>query len=208
MARIKRNPDQPPIDELILAAASDLFRRDGFENVSLQKIADAASITPAGIYYHFKNKQDILYRSLERAINALADTCEPSVEMARRDPDRALRSFVENHILYSQRDLRKVSPTYSALVYNMRRRDQLLDAEQGAHLVELELRHLNNLRTILRCGAETGRFRFETLTPTAFAILGMCEHVQVWARPDGPMTDEEIASFFADLILKMIGDPD
>jgi len=50
----------------ILAAAREHFLRDGFEAVSMRKIAAAIEYTPAAIYTHFPDKQSLLM--------ALADT--------------------------------------------------------------------------------------------------------------------------------------
>ncbi len=205
MARIKRNPDDQPIDESILEASSKLFRQSGFESVSMRQIADAANVTPAAIYYHYTNKQEILYRCLEQAVDSLSEACEPSVALAAEDPSSALTQFVRQHVLISQRALQDVSPTYSAMVYNMRRREQLLDAQQIEHLVAAESRHLENLRKIIRVGIHKKQFNVDSVTTSAFSILGMCEHVAIWARPDGPMTDEAIADCIAGYSLRILG---
>lgn len=45
---------------LILDAAKTLFMRDGFENVSMRRIAAAAEYSPAAIYRYFRSKREIL----------------------------------------------------------------------------------------------------------------------------------------------------
>src|SRR5579883_3306689 len=44
----------------ILNAARDLFSRQGFHKTTMPEIADAAGTSVGLIYYHFKNKADIL----------------------------------------------------------------------------------------------------------------------------------------------------
>ena len=44
----------------ILDAASEMFVRDGFENVSMRKIADKIEYSPTTIYLYFKDKADLL----------------------------------------------------------------------------------------------------------------------------------------------------
>src|SRR5215831_7536281 len=47
-------------------------------------------------------------------------------------------------------------------------------------------RHVTTLRDILAEGVDAGQFRAGLdLTPTAFAILTMCDVVIVWYRPEG-----------------------
>lgn len=45
---------------LILDAAKELFVREGFDNVSLRRVAAKAGYSPAAIYRYFKNKREIL----------------------------------------------------------------------------------------------------------------------------------------------------
>lgn len=47
--------------EKILSAALDLFCVDGYSTVSVRDIGKAVGIKESSIYYHFKNKEDILY---------------------------------------------------------------------------------------------------------------------------------------------------
>ena len=44
----------------ILQEAEDLFSEKGFNGTSIDMIAKAAGINKGLIYYHFKNKHDIL----------------------------------------------------------------------------------------------------------------------------------------------------
>ena len=44
----------------IMDAARDLFARDGYDAVSMRRIADAIEYSPTAIYVHFKDKLDLL----------------------------------------------------------------------------------------------------------------------------------------------------
>ena len=44
----------------ILDAASELFGRDGYENVSMRRIADKIEYSPTTIYIYFKDKAELL----------------------------------------------------------------------------------------------------------------------------------------------------
>ncbi|RBQ22635.1 hypothetical protein ALNOE001_16930 [Candidatus Methanobinarius endosymbioticus] len=44
----------------IVDAAFDLSVKYGFDNVSMKQIQEAADIGAGSIYYHFKNKNEIL----------------------------------------------------------------------------------------------------------------------------------------------------
>ena len=54
----------------ILDAAIGLFNADGTASVSTNHIARAAGISPGNLYYHFKNKEDVIRAILERMYEA------------------------------------------------------------------------------------------------------------------------------------------
>ncbi len=62
--------------DFILENALDLFAKSGYYAVSIRTIAKSVKIKESSIYYHFKNKQDILDSLIdkyERHINELVD---------------------------------------------------------------------------------------------------------------------------------------
>jgi AcrR family transcriptional regulator len=55
----------------ILKIASYIFYRDGYEKGSLNAVARKVGISKAAIYYHFKNKEEILYNIIIDDIDRL-----------------------------------------------------------------------------------------------------------------------------------------
>ncbi|MEO1161508.1 MAG: TetR/AcrR family transcriptional regulator [Pseudomonadota bacterium] len=84
----------------IVAAADQLFYRQGYEHTSFADIAGAVQISRGNFYYHFKTKDDIL----EAVIGTrMADTRQmlASWEAESADPEDRIRSFI--HILIANR---------------------------------------------------------------------------------------------------------
>src|SRR6202050_4858865 len=82
----------------ILDAARDLFLREGYENVSMRKIAEKIEYSPTTIYLYFQDKSDLLdciceetLGRLVRKQNALDQAVTDPVERLRR----GLRSYIE-----------------------------------------------------------------------------------------------------------------
>lgn len=57
--------------QALLAAAEEVFARDGLQGTSLRAIARQADCDPALIYYHFANKEDLLRALVQARLAAL-----------------------------------------------------------------------------------------------------------------------------------------
>lgn len=56
----RREKDREVMRRRILDAAKQLFVKQGFDNVSMRRIAGAIEYSPAALYRYFKNKREIL----------------------------------------------------------------------------------------------------------------------------------------------------
>jgi AcrR family transcriptional regulator len=56
----RRAREKQELRQEILAAARDLFINEGFENVSMRKIAEKIEYSPTTIYLYFQDKADLL----------------------------------------------------------------------------------------------------------------------------------------------------
>ena len=73
--------------ERILEEAEKLYHGGGYDNISLQEVAEALGIKKPALFYHYKNKQELFYAMLrtmlERMRLQLAETIaasEPTAE--------------------------------------------------------------------------------------------------------------------------------
>lgn len=69
----RRLREQAAVREKILAAARELFIQNGFEAVSMRKIAQAIEYTPPAIYTHFADKATLMRELCAQDYRALAD---------------------------------------------------------------------------------------------------------------------------------------
>jgi AcrR family transcriptional regulator len=61
------------IRKAILDASMKLFMEQGFENVSMRKIADLIEYSPTTVYLYFKDKNEILYNLHEIGFQKMAE---------------------------------------------------------------------------------------------------------------------------------------
>jgi hypothetical protein len=98
----RRERERHATREKILAAARDLFLKEGFEAVSMRRIAQAIEYTPAAIYTHFADKQELLmalgdadFRMLRESMREV-DSIKDPVERLRAGGKAYLR-FAFDH---------------------------------------------------------------------------------------------------------------
>jgi AcrR family transcriptional regulator len=65
--------DREAVRRAILDAARDLFVSEGYQNVSLRKIAERIEYSPAAIYGYFAGKDDIFFALAEEGFRLLGD---------------------------------------------------------------------------------------------------------------------------------------
>jgi AcrR family transcriptional regulator len=91
----------------ILGKALEVFMDEGFENVTIQKIADRCGITRTTLYIYFKNKKDIFNYSIKQLLGEMehfilkiqADTGLNCVERITRVLTVILEKLEENRQL-------------------------------------------------------------------------------------------------------------
>lgn len=187
-----------------MESAMSLFGETGFETTSLKAIAERAGLTSAAIYYHYENKQDILFKGLLEAITDLLTECTPAMDLIPQDPALALQDFVRRHLMFQFSERHGIQRTYAALVYNLRERKRLLSSERRAQLADLENRHLDNLRRIILAGIEKGCFAPESVTVSAFSIIAQCEHAIYWMSPKGEASIEQLGDMLGIISLRIV----
>jgi AcrR family transcriptional regulator len=101
----RREREKQGIREEILEAARKLFVTEGYENVSIRKIAERIEYSPGTIYLYFQDKADILaqvneetFSRLERKLAAINHDTEKRVMGAPARPGWALQTVALSRI--------------------------------------------------------------------------------------------------------------
>ena len=150
----------------ILDAARDLFIADGYQHVSIRKIAERIEYSPAAIYRYFASKDDIFLALAEEGFRLLADRTLAPVDT--RDPVESIRQAFWGYYEFS-----KVHPEYFALMFLDRRVPRISrDWERFAFV--REMRGALSAR-VSECMA-AGAFPPTTDPEAAFSILATAIH--------------------------------
>jgi len=78
----------------ILDAASELFVRNGYENVSMRRIADKIEYSPTTIYIYFKDKAELLEQVCKQTFGRLVQKLSKIMEQPGDPVERLRRGLV------------------------------------------------------------------------------------------------------------------
>jgi len=81
--------------DILIAAATRVFLRDGYGSSSIDKVAGEAGVSTRTIYERFKNKGDLLGAVINRLVERDMETVLATEELDRLDPRQALTTIGE-----------------------------------------------------------------------------------------------------------------
>lgn len=86
----RRTRQKESLRHEILEAAGELFAREGYENVSMRKIAEKIEYSPTTIYLYFRDKADLLEQICDETFARLIQRID-AAKVLTSDPVEALR---------------------------------------------------------------------------------------------------------------------
>jgi AcrR family transcriptional regulator len=181
----------------IRAVASELFFEQGYSATSMRQIADGAGVRVGSVYNHFANKEDLLFRiayetmeeMIEGAVEAVGDTAD--------DASR-LRAFIRFHTEYC------VERKFQARIAD----DflHLLGDDARRAVIKLRDDYEQILRQILTGGAASRDWLVDEAGLIAFGVVTMITDVRLWYRPNGRLSLDQVADYYATFVLRALGD--
>jgi AcrR family transcriptional regulator len=74
--------------EMVMTAARELFRKKGYQQVSMRQIASALGYSHGSLYYHFKNKAELFYAMIETDFKLLDQWLDDVMHQELDDEDK------------------------------------------------------------------------------------------------------------------------
>jgi AcrR family transcriptional regulator len=110
----RQERDREAVRRSILDAARELFVAEGFQNVSIRKIAERIEYSPAAIYGYFASKDDIFFDLAEEGFRMLGDSAP-----ARHDPRMPQAPPLERvrALFWRLYEFSRDQPQYFALIF-------------------------------------------------------------------------------------------
>ena len=178
-----------------VASAIELFYENGYENTTLESVAERIGVTKPFIYVHFSSKTELL-----------AEICSHGIASSIEAIDSVLVLNVS-----ATEKLRILSERFVTAVLESQKQIAIVSREEK-NLAPADLERINEMRRtfnrklteLLRLGIETGEFNASDAHVAALAIGGMVSWAYVWFSPTGRLSLAEVATEMSNLILHMV----
>ncbi len=178
----------PTTKERIRTEAAALFRKKGFNGTSMAELAAEVGITKSSLYHHFPSKQALLAEIIEVTVSRVTPLLQEVAESDLPIRERLGRA-VAIHTVEAIHDR-------DAIACFIEEGRYLAPDFMAAHVANRD-RYEAIFRHMFEEGIGSGEFVDQDVGLAVKAILGMCNSVVRWYRPEGAHTPEEIASEFA-----------
>lgn len=179
-----------------LSAAVELFYENGFDNTTLDAVAERLGVTKPFIYSHFSSKSELLAEICARGISASQEAIDSvlPLELSATDKLREVGKRFVTAVLENQK--------YIAI---FTREEKHLSAEAYKYINDMRRDFDRKLTELLNAGVESGEFNLRDPHIAALSIGGMVSWAYVWYRTSGRLDLETVAEEMTVLMLGMVG---
>ncbi|MGQ0844070.1 MAG: TetR/AcrR family transcriptional regulator [Sporichthyaceae bacterium] len=174
----------------LLAVAAAVFGERGYDGTSMADLAKAAGITKSSFYHHVPSKEDLLRRSLDRALDGLFEV------LAGIDSGRPAIDALEHLLRGAIRVLVEEQP-HVTLLLRVRGNTEV---ERAALARRREFDH--RVAGLVEDAIASGDLRPDLDSELAARLMfGTINSITEWYRPDGPLDAERLGSLVVALVL-------
>ncbi len=172
----------------ILDSAISEFVEKGYENASMESIAERAGITKGGVYYHFTSKDDILIKANERFMEPVLEIMTQSA--ACPSSVQGLTRYIEGYLAYWTGHHRELTFIFLTLTKTMSNRAlwPLYSGYTGQCTSFFE--------ALYRKGIDAGEFRALDPAAAALALMAALDGVTAYIVMDDHLTLEGVIAHF------------
>ncbi len=177
----------------IVEAATSIFHRRGFKAATLDEVAKELHLTKAALYNYVPSKGKLLSLIYNQAFEKIFHRIY-EISALPVSPEEKLRQIIRDHICNIITDNIAMFSVFFAEENQLPSKDfQKIRAEKK--------KYTRLIMQIIEEGIETGVFKPVDARLQAYAILGMCNWLYKWYKPDREVfTPEQIADQFLALL--------
>ena len=179
--------------QMVIDTAITIFHRKGYRTATLDDVAHELGLSKAALYHYVSSKEALLSLIYIQALESFFANANDIEEMDLAPPEK-LRFFIRNHI----RNIIVSNLHMFAVFFS---EENQLPEKQFQKIREEKRKYSKIVEKIIAEGIEQGCFRPLDPKLQAFAVIGMCNWLYKWYKPDcGGKSPEEIADHFLNFL--------
>lgn len=174
--------------QAIVAAAAELFAREGFGATSLDEIAERLGASKASLYYYIKNKEEILRLIFLTVLTVSEEPLREIVESTLSPREKLCRAIEHQTAVAADR-----SPAMTVFY----REQPHLTGPFAQEIILRKKAYERYFEQIIEEGQRAAVFVADIDAKiVVFALLGMCNWLSQWYKSGGQYTPQQIAEMF------------
>ncbi len=176
----------------ILAHATDVFCRKGYEGASMRDLSRTSGMSLSGLYYYFESKERLLYLIQKHTFSTIVLKLKTRLQGVA-DPEDRIRIFILNHLEYflaNQQGMKVLSHEAEALKNGFASEVAAIKREYYRICVAL-LDDLKRERG-LQCSTRIA----------VLSLFGMMNWIYTWHNPRVDADAESLAKEMGDIFLR------
>ncbi len=190
----KSRKTAPAKEQEIIAAAASLFKKKGYRATTLEDIAAAVGMLKGSLYYYIRSKEELLYLVVRDPIRQAYNRLEEIVNSDVPVPEKITQAIANHVTIFHQH-----YPHIAVYLHDFHNVMQKLQDSA----IEAPKEYQQLLTQLVQQGVDSGDLRSDLdVMVTGYAILGMCNWMYRWYKPEGHMSAEAVANVFTKLILE------
>ncbi|HKP53640.1 MAG TPA: TetR/AcrR family transcriptional regulator [Chloroflexia bacterium] len=178
--------------EQIYSTARSLFSERGYPATTVRDIAREMNMQAGSLYAHIDSKEDVLWEIVSRAASQFIAAVEP-IATSNNRPAEKLRHMVRAHVDVLADNLDDATVFLQEWKF--------LGSERRDAIAEMRNRYENLYRHVIEEGIQSGEFASTDPKMAALLVLSAVNWMPQWYNPSGPLSPEEVADTFVELIL-------
>lgn len=179
----------------IVAAATQLFKDQGYHGTSMQDIADAVGLQKGSLYHYITSKEDLLMHIVQEAVDTYVGRLS-EIAASSLPPRDKFAAAVRQHLV-------GIANNLGMLTIFLREVHALTPEQQK--LVRRETDRYNKaIEAIFVEGVRDGAFRPLDAGIACRAVLGACNWFYRWYQPDGRLSLDVLADTFVEILFNGI----
>ena len=170
----------------------NLFYKKGYFATSISDIAREAGIQKSSIYYHYSNKEEILFDILKTTMVDLDENLEAQIKDVQ-DAEKKMRAAIQSHVIFHMERQKEVIISDSEL--------RGLTVDNYRNIMKMRDNYERKFQSLIKEGVEKGIFADMDFKVASYGVITMCTAVSIWFNQSGRLSKKDVARIYTDFLI-------